>query len=444
MPILSSIGSMSVGETGATSSALEVKVTTTTFLFKTNGIGVMSRFITVVGGEAPYQYTFTPALPAGVVFDSKNGIFTGTPTGATPTTQYELKITDIATPANSFTTYLTITTEVYVPPPLLIKFFTTKYEVVINTTVPTQTFVYASGGVPPYTFTANTTLPTGLTLTSNGFISGKPTTYTPERSYTFSVSDSVGQVTTATITMYVKPTPLIATVGTTANIIISQYAVSATYSLISASGGLPPYNYTIDVLTPLPSGLTLNQATGKITGLPTSVSSATYSYNVTDSIGTVAKGTFIINTTRRYIVKNTLTSTVVSSSITPPTTYNGVTGGWRLYKTAGTEMYVTPTGVRNGIVGGETQQFWLTKPVCLTSNVYSVQTQLISTTNTGFYYDAYISDDPSGGLNYPFDVILESDGPFTVSSFPGTTSRFINTTVRPQQFTPYTTLTVNK
>jgi hypothetical protein len=50
----------------------------------------------------------------------------------------------------------------------------------------------ASGGTPPYTWTAVTPLPAGLTLNAAGELTGTPTTATPTARYTVRVTDSTG------------------------------------------------------------------------------------------------------------------------------------------------------------------------------------------------------------------------------------------------------------
>ena len=53
-------------------------------------------------------------------------------------------------------------------------------------------------------------------------------------------------------------------------------------STVAASGGFPPYSYQVTAGA-LPPGLTLNQSTGAITGIPTTVGNYTFTINVTDS-----------------------------------------------------------------------------------------------------------------------------------------------------------------
>src|SRR5205085_4135367 len=57
-------------------------------------------------------------------------------------------------------------------------------------------------------------------------------------------------------------------------------------SALVASGGVPPYTYSI-TFGSLPPGLMLNPATGAITGTPTTAGNFAFSATVVDSRGTV-------------------------------------------------------------------------------------------------------------------------------------------------------------
>jgi len=65
--------------------------------------------------------------------------------------------------------------------------------------------------------------------------------------------------------------------------------VGQSYSaqLLGASGGTPPYTYTLYNLS-LPPGLTLNQSSGTISGKPTTYGAFEFTIQVTDSLGATA------------------------------------------------------------------------------------------------------------------------------------------------------------
>ncbi|RYF79275.1 MAG: hypothetical protein EOO29_17730, partial [Comamonadaceae bacterium] len=135
-----------------------------------------------------------------------------------------------------------------------------------------QALAGASGGTGPYIYTlVSGTLPAGLTLASNGTLSGTPTA---QGSASFSVraTDSSSSTPPATGPYSSANQPL------TLNIVAPTIAVApatlpngnagtAYNQTVTASGGASPYSYAITAGA-LPSGVTLNTA-GGITGNPT-------------------------------------------------------------------------------------------------------------------------------------------------------------------------------
>ena len=135
----------------------------------------------------------------------------------------------------------------------------------------------ASGGTGTgYTFSA-TGLPTGLTMASNGTISGTPTV-TGTFPYTVTITDSAGNKGTFNCSVTVG-TPVDIECGScTAGKATSGTPYSAS---LSATGGTAPYTFSI-ISGSLPPGLTLNASTGAITGTPTTPGSYMFTSKVTD------------------------------------------------------------------------------------------------------------------------------------------------------------------
>src|SRR5712692_32748 len=136
----------------------------------------------------------------------------------------------------------------------------------------------SSGGTPPYTWTITLgTLPSGLSLNSStGVISGTPTG-SGTSSFTVQVTDANSQTATKGLSITIAPLPSITTTTLPAG--EQNVAYSTT---LAASGGTPPYTWTITLGT-LPSGLSLNSGTGVISGTPTGSGTSSFTVQVTDA-----------------------------------------------------------------------------------------------------------------------------------------------------------------
>lgn len=142
--------------------------------------------------------------------------------------------------------------------------------------------VIANGGVAPLIFSiASGSLPPGLNLNTNGFITGRSTADGGTFNFTLKVTDQGSPPLTATqaYTLAVSAAPALS-VATTA---LANAAQGTPYNAaLAASGGVPPLAWSI-ASGSLPSGLTLTPATGQISGTPTTQGSFAFTVQVTDS-----------------------------------------------------------------------------------------------------------------------------------------------------------------
>ena len=142
----------------------------------------------------------------------------------------------------------------------------------------------ATGGATPYRWSlaGGSSLPSGLTLSSSGTISGTPTCTPGNYSATIRVTDYYGRTKsrTFTITVYeAGETPLSITTGAT----LSRGRKGSSYSVtLRATGGATPYRWSLSGGSSLPSGLTLSSS-GTISGTPTSTGNFTFTARVTDA-----------------------------------------------------------------------------------------------------------------------------------------------------------------
>jgi large repetitive protein len=227
------------------------------------------------GGVTPYTWSVSVGtLPAGLTLNASAGQITGTPTTA-GTLNFTLKVTDAETPtAHTATAALSISVSSM---PLQIT----------TSSLPTGVINYgysamltAGGGTQPYSWSITIgSLPTGLTLTlATGQISGTPTAQ-GTFNFTAKVTDSSNpnQSVSANLSITINGALTITTTTLPSGSEGSSYSATVT-----ASGGLPPYAWSISAGS-LPGGLNLNSNTGQITGTPSATGTFSFTVQVVDS-----------------------------------------------------------------------------------------------------------------------------------------------------------------
>jgi Putative Ig domain len=145
--------------------------------------------------------------------------------------------------------------------------------------VPYTATLSASGGMTPYAWSvASGSLPPGLSLSRSGVLSG---TATASGSFSFSVAVSDSQqppsVANGNYSITIAPALQVSTA------FLPSGSPSVSYSAtLSGTGGFPPYSWTI-AQGSLPSGVTLNAASGVISGTPSSSGTSTFTVQASDS-----------------------------------------------------------------------------------------------------------------------------------------------------------------
>ena len=158
--------------------------------------------------------------------------------------------------------------------------------------------VAASGGSGSYTYSiaSDPATGSGLSIDSNGRITGAPTA---SRDFTIEVTvrDAPGRDLPTQVSrdfiMRVKP-PV--TVTAISNITVKISGVQTNSSItpiqVSASGGQTPYSYSLSSNPAAGAGLSINSSSGQITGTPTQAGSFTLTVTVTNNANTTATGNF--------------------------------------------------------------------------------------------------------------------------------------------------------
>lgn len=107
---------------------------------------------------------------------------------------------------------------------------------------------------------------------------------------------------------------------------------------VVVTGGVAPYTFSISAGT-LPAGLTVNSATGAITGTPTTVGSNSFTVKVVDSQGTPATATqaFSVPIVGKLVITTTsLPAAIVGQAYTGVVNFTGGSGPYTCTVSTGT------------------------------------------------------------------------------------------------------------
>ncbi|PZX64712.1 putative Ig domain-containing protein, partial [Hydrotalea sandarakina] len=161
------------------------------------------------------DFGISPALPAGLSFNSTTGVISGTPTAISAATNYTITATNSG---GSTTAIVNITVNDVAPSGLS---YTTPNVYTVGTAITPLTPSVSGGAVTSYSISG--TLPAGLNFnTTTGVISGTPTAISAATNYTITATNSGGS-TTAIVNITVNDvapsglsytTPNVYTVGT--------------------------------------------------------------------------------------------------------------------------------------------------------------------------------------------------------------------------------------
>ena len=239
-------------------------------------VGVAGNFAVTASGYPTSSFTETGALPAGVTLTSA-GVLSGTPilgsSGSYPITfTANNGINPNAT--QSFT--LSVTT-VPVAPSITSVASTT------FTVGTAGTFAVTASGNPAPTFSETGALPTGVTLTSGGALSGTPAagqggTYP----ITITATNGISPDATQSFTLTVDQAPVITSAASTTFTV----GTAGTFTVTATGNPAPTFSET----GALPTGVTLTSG-GVLAGTPASGTGGAYPITITASNGATPAGT---------------------------------------------------------------------------------------------------------------------------------------------------------
>ncbi|MGA2132917.1 MAG: putative Ig domain-containing protein [Bryobacteraceae bacterium] len=274
-------------------------------------------------GTAPYSWSVTGGtLPPGLSLAS-TGALTGLPTTAGLYT-FTVTVKDSVNGSASGSFNVTINSG-----PTITTSSLPSGEVGVSYN---DTLSASGGSGTGYTWSA-TGLPSNLTLSTAGVISGSPSTSTGSPfTVNLTVKDSLGGTGTVSLPLTVLPGVSITTTSLPNGTMGTAYSAT-----LVANGGTTPYTWSVSSGA-LPAGLTLNASTGAITGTPSTATSGPLSvgFTVKDNVGSTASATLSITIVAPLSVQTTtlpngVLSTAYSASLSaiggvPPYTWTLATG----------------------------------------------------------------------------------------------------------------------
>lgn len=240
------------------------------------------------GGTSPYQWLISSGqLPAGLQM-TEAGVISGKPTTPGEDITFEIRLRDQS--GQNVTKAFSIDID---PAPQL-TILSPNPLPVAAVGVPYRNELKATSGSAPYEWDKKKKkktgqYPDGITMSSEGVLSGTPTTQGVSN-FTIRVTDSRGKKATKTLAIEVGPPPPPLEITT-------QTLPSGTQSLLysaklEAGGGIAPYSWSLDAGL-LPDGLALN-ADGSITGRANLAGATSFTVRVKDSLGTSSVKSFFI------------------------------------------------------------------------------------------------------------------------------------------------------
>jgi hypothetical protein len=260
--------------------APSLTITTSALAGGTSGVPY-SQTLAATGGTGTtfFWVVANGSLPPGLTLAPATGIISGTPT-SDGTTQFGIQVSDQA--GNTATRPLSITIGASLN-------ITTDALPSGAVGVSYNQRVTAAGGMPPLQWSLSGVLPVGLTFNpATGTITGTPTTI-GSYEFTLRAQDATGTAVSKQYSVAISEGVTITTPT-----VLPGGAETATYSqTLAAVGGTAPYRWSLTIGT-LPSGLSFDPSTGRISGVPASGGSYSFIVQVTDAAGQTATKAFTL------------------------------------------------------------------------------------------------------------------------------------------------------
>ncbi|MFZ8936106.1 MAG: putative Ig domain-containing protein [Ilumatobacteraceae bacterium] len=264
---------------------------------------------TVTGISGTKVFVISPTLPAGLSINTSTGVVSGTPSAASVAANYTVTVSDGSTSATATITIAVSGTATLSPGTQTV---TGRVGAAI-----TATTAFTSTGLGTRYFSIAPALPAGLVFSSStGVLSGTATAAKEATTYVVTAADGTNYaVATMRLTISAVPvmTPASQSVSGVVGTPIATTSVFVAPTLTDTSG-----TKTFTVSPALPAGLTLNAATGTVSGTPTAVSPQT-TYVITGTDGTNSSANFATSTLTIVVAA----TAAVTTTTTVPTSTQG-------------------------------------------------------------------------------------------------------------------------
>jgi hypothetical protein len=228
------------------------------------------------GDPVPSFALASGALPGGLSLDPANGVLAGTPTTA-GTFTFTVKALNGA-PPDAVSDQITIRVS-RAPAPAVFTADAAPSTATVGSAYGPYAFKASGFPLPTFALTAGA-LPDGLSLDSaSGVLSGTPTT---PGTFTFTVgaSNSLGH-DAASVTITVAPAPAAPVFSADAPPAAATVGSGYSYSFVASGSPAPTFAVASGAL---PSGLSLDSATGLLSGTPSLAGSSTFSVKATNGV----------------------------------------------------------------------------------------------------------------------------------------------------------------